>query len=136
MSYQNAHNHMFNLSFEQIVERFESANQEQQQEILIQLDAIAKKQDPIATHRRQEEVLADIKEAMESDRARVFFGHSFPSWYRNGSIEQVSQLHHWANLDMSNRHLFLEMLGLRDLGHFDDEALYQFEQFCLSAVGA
>lgn len=136
MSYQNAHNHMFNLSFEQIVERFESANQEQQQEILIQLDAIAKKQDPIAIHRRQEEVLADIKEAMESDRARVFFGHSFPSWYRNGSIEQVSQLHHWANLDMSNRHLFLEMLGLRDLGHFDDEALYQFEQFCLSAVGA
>ncbi|MEZ8881718.1 hypothetical protein AB6E09_22320 [Vibrio lentus] len=136
MSYQNAHNHMFNLSFEQIVERFESANQEQQQEILIQLDAIAKKQDPIATHRSQEDVLADIKEAMESDRARVFFGHSFPSWYRNGSIEQVSQLHHWANLDMSNRHLFLEMLGLRDLGHFDDEALYQFEQFCLSAVGA
>ncbi|MEZ8921627.1 hypothetical protein AB4270_05455 [Vibrio cyclitrophicus] len=136
MSYQNAHNHMFNLSFEQIVERFESANQEQQQEILIQLDAIAKKQDPIAIHRPQEEVLADIKEAMESDSARVFFGHSFPSWYRNGSIEQVSQLHHWANLDMSNRHLFLEMLGLRDLGHFDDEALYQFEQFCLSAVGA
>ncbi|PMK99882.1 hypothetical protein BCT90_02950 [Vibrio lentus] len=136
MSYQNAHNHMFNLSFEQIVDRFESANQEQQQEILIQLDAIAKKQDPIATRRSQEEVLADIKEAMESDRARVFFGHSFPSWYRNGSIEQVSQLHHWANLDMSNRHLFLEMLGLRDLGHFDDEALYQFEQFCLSAVGA
>ena len=136
MSYQNAHNHMFNLSFEQIVERFESANQEQQQEILIQLDAIAKKQDPIAIYRRQEEVLADIKEAMESDRARVFFGYSFPSWYRNGSIEQVSQLHHWANLDMSNRHLFLEMLGLRDLGHFDDEALYQFEQFCLSAVGA
>ena len=134
MSYQNAHNHMFNLSFEQIVERFESANQEQQQEILIQLDAIAKKQEPIATHRPQEDVLADIKEAMESDRACVFFGHSFPSWYRNGSIEQVSQLHHWANLDMSNRHLFLEMLGLRDLGHFDDEALYQFEQFCLEAV--
>ncbi|CDT98674.1 conserved hypothetical protein [Vibrio coralliirubri] len=135
MSYQNAHNHMFNQSCEQIVDRFKSANQEQQQEILIQLDAIAKKQDPIATHRPQEDVLADIKEAMKSDRARVFFGYSFPSWYRNGSIEQVSQLHHWANLDMSNRHLFLEMLGLRDLGHFDDEALYQFEQFCLAAVG-
>ena len=136
MSYQNAYNHMFNQSCEQIVDRFKSANQEQQQEILIQLDAIAKKQDLIATHRPQEDVLADIKEAMQSDRARVFFGYSFPSWYRNGSIEQVSQLHHWANLDMSNRHLFLEMLGLRDLGHFDDEALYQFEQFCLSAVGA
>lgn len=135
MSYPNAHNHMFNQSCEQIVARFKSVNQEQQQEILIQLDAIAKKQEPIATHRPQEDVLADIKEAMEGDRARVFFGYSFPSWYRNGSIEQVSQLHHWANLDMSNRHLFLEMLGLRDLGHFDDEALYQFEQFCLVAVG-
>lgn len=134
MSYQNAHNHMFNQSCEQIVDRFKSANQEQQQEILIQLDAIAKKQDLIATHRPQEDVLADIKEAMTGDRARVFFGYSFPSWYRNGSIEQVSQLHHWANLDMNNRHLFLEMLGLRDLGHFDDEALYQFEQFCLEAV--
>ncbi|MFA0669545.1 hypothetical protein AB4584_10000 [Vibrio splendidus] len=134
MSYQNAHNHMFNQSCDQIVERFKSANQEQQENILIQLDAIAKKQEPIATHRAQEDVLADIKEAMTGDRARVFFGHSFPSWYRNGSIEQVSQLHHWASLDMSNRHLFLEMLGLRDLGHFDDEALYQFEQFCLEAV--
>lgn len=136
MSYQNAHNHMFNQSCEQIVERFKSANQEQQQDILIQLDAIAKKQDPIATHRAQEDVLADIKEAMKEERARVFFGYSFPSWYRNGSIEQVSQLHHWTSLDMGNRHLFLEMLGLRDLCHFDDEALYQFEQFCLSAVGA
>ena len=126
---------LFHQSFSQIAERFNSCNEAQQQKILIQLDAIAKKQDPIATHRPQEEVLAEIKEAMKGDRARVFFGHSFPSWYRNGSIEQVSQLHHWASLDMSNRHLFLEMLGLRDLGHFDDEALYQFEQFCLSAVG-
>ncbi len=125
---------LFHQSFSQIAERFNSCNEAQQQKILIQLDAIAKKQDPIATHRPQEEVLAEIKEAMKGDRARVFFGHSFPSWYRNGSIEQVSQLHHWASLDMSNRHLFLEMLGLRDLGHFDDEGLYQFEQFCLSSV--
>lgn len=132
----NIEEHLFSQSFNQIAERFNSSNQEQQHQVLIQLDAIAKKQEPIATHRPQEDVLADIKEAMESDRARVFFGYSFPSWYRNGSIEQVSQLHHWANLDMSNRHLFLEMLGFRDLGHFDDEALYQFEQFCLSAVGA
>ena len=126
---------LFNQSLSQIAERFNSCNEAQQQKILIQLEAIAKKQDPIAAHRPQEEVLAEIKEAMKGDRARVFFGHSFPSWYRNGSIEQVSQLHHWVDLDMSNRHLFLEMLGLRDLGHFDDEALYQFEQFCLSAVG-
>ncbi|MDK9761637.1 hypothetical protein KI743_06465 [Vibrio sp. D420a] len=132
----NIEEHLFSQSFKQIAERFNSSNQEQQHKVLIQLDAIAKKQEPIATHRPQEEVLADIKEAMKCDRARVFFGYSFPSWYRNGSIEQVSQLHHWANLDMSNRHLFLEMLGLRDLGRFDDEALYQFEQFCLSEVGA
>ncbi len=132
----NIEEHLFSQSFKQIAERFNSSNQEQQHKVLIQLDAIAKKQEPIATHRPQEEVLADIKEAMKCDRARVFFGYSFPSWYRNGSIEQVSQLHHWANLDMSNRYLFLEMLGLRDLGRFDDEALYQFEQFCLSEVGA
>ena len=130
--------HLFNHSLEQITERMNSSYEEQQHRehrVLIQLDAIAKKQEPIAIHRPQEEVLADIKQAMKGDRARVFFGYSFPSWYRNGSIEQVSQLHHWANLDMSNRHLFLEMLSLRDLGHFDDEGLYQFEQFCLEAVG-
>ena len=132
----NIEEHLFSQSFKQIAKRFNSSNQDQQHKVLIQLDAIAKKQEPIATHRPQEEVLADIKEAMKCDRARVFFGYSFPSWYRNGSIEQVSQLHHWANLDMSNRYLFLEMLGLRDLGRFDDEALYQFEQFCLSEVGA
>ena len=130
----NVEKHLFEQSFNQIAERFCVSSQEQQYEMLIQLDAIAKKQEPIATHRPQEEVLADIKEAMNAERARVFFGYSFPSWYRNGSIEQVSQLHHWGNLDKGNRHLFLEMLGLRDLGHFDDEALFQFEQFCLSAV--
>lgn len=69
--------HLFNQSFNHIAERFNSSNQEQQHQVLIQLDAIAKKQEPIATHRPQEEVLADIKEAMESDRARVFFGYSF-----------------------------------------------------------
>ena len=127
--------HLFNQSVNQITERFNSSNQEQQHQVIVQLEAIAKKQEPITTHRPQEEVLADLKQAMQGDRARVFFGYSFPSWYRNGSIAQVSQLHHWANLDMSNRHLFLEMLGLRDSGHFDDEALYEFEQFCLSAVG-
>ncbi|MEZ8239247.1 hypothetical protein AB6C73_12305 [Vibrio splendidus] len=131
----NLENHLFEQSFELIAQRFSSSSTEQQHELLCQLDAIAKKQIPIETHRSQTEVLADIKKAMDGERARLFFGHSFPSWYRNGAIEQVSQLHHWTSLDMGNRHLFLEMLGLRDLGHFDDEALYQFEQFCLSAVG-
>ncbi|MEZ8234790.1 hypothetical protein AB6C62_14930 [Vibrio splendidus] len=132
----NLENHLFEQSFELIAQRFSSSSTTQQHELLCQLDAIAKKQTPIEKHRSQADVLADIKKAMDGERARLFFGHSFPSWYRNGSIEQVSQLHHWTSLDMGNRHLFLEMLGLRDLGHFDDEALYQFEQFCLSAVGA
>jgi hypothetical protein len=35
---------------------------------------------------------------------------------------------------MKNRSLFIEMLALRDLGRFDDEALYQFEQYCLSVI--
>ncbi|PTO92717.1 hypothetical protein CWO08_18500 [Vibrio sp. 10N.286.48.B8] len=131
----NLENHLFEQSFELIAQRFSLSSTEQQHELLCQLDAIAKKQTPIETHRSQADVLADIRNAMDGERARLFFGHSFPSWYRNGSIEQVSQLHHWTSLDMGNRHLFLEMLGLRDLGHFDDEALYQFEQFCLSAVG-
>ena len=82
----NIEEHVFSQSFNQIAERFNSSNQEQQHQVLIQLDAIAKKQETIAIHRPQEEVLADIKETMESDRARVFFGYSFPSWYRNGSI--------------------------------------------------
>ncbi|WP_192891081.1 hypothetical protein [Vibrio bathopelagicus] len=132
----NLENHLFEQSFELIAQRFSSSSTTQQHELLCQLDAIAKKHPPIETHRSQADVLADIRNAMDGERARLFFGHSFPSWYRNGSIEQVSQLHHWTSLDMSNRHLFLEMLGLRDLSHFDDEALYQFEQFCLSAVGA
>jgi hypothetical protein len=127
--------HLFNQSLSQIAERFNASSQRQRERILIQLDAIAKKQELMETHRPQSEVIADIKEAMKSDRARLFFGHSFPSWYRNGSIDQVSQLHHWANLDMSNRHLFLEMLGLRDLGCFDDEELFQFEQHCLTVTG-
>ena len=131
----NLENHLFEQSFELIAQRFSSSSTTQQHELLCQLDAIAKKQTPIETHRSQADVLADIKNAMDGERARLFFGHSFPIWYRNGSIEHVSQLHHWTSLDMGNRHLFLEMLGLRDLGHFDDEALYQFEQFCLSAVG-
>lgn len=127
--------HLLKQSTELILERFKSSSTEQQHELLCHLDAIAKKQQPLETHRPQSEVLADIKEAMECERARFFFGHSFPSWYRSGHIKQVSQLHHWANLDMSNRRLFLEMLALRDLGHFDDEELHQFEQYCLSVVG-
>ncbi|NRB68776.1 MAG: hypothetical protein HRU48_15620 [Vibrio sp.] len=127
---------MLTNSLEQITDRFYASSEEQQHEILIQLDAIAKKQTLVETHRPQAEVIADIREAMQSDRARVFFSHSFVSWYRSGQSEKVKpQLHHWSQLDMSNRRLYLEMLGLRDLGRWNDEALYQFEQYCLEVIG-
>ncbi|AYV21098.1 hypothetical protein [Vibrio mediterranei] len=126
---------MLTSSFEHITDRFNASSEQQQHEILIQLDAIAKKQTLVETHRPQAEVLADIREAMQGDRARVFFSHSFASWYRSGQSEKAKpQLHHWSQLDMSNRRLYLEMLGLRDLGRWDDEALYQFEQYCLEAI--
>ncbi|CAK6716553.1 conserved hypothetical protein (fragment) [Vibrio harveyi] len=38
-------------------------------------------------------------------------------------------------MDFSNRSLFMEMLALREFGHFDDEDLYQFEQYCLETMG-
>ena len=123
-------------SFEQITDRFNASSEEQQHEILIWLDAIAKKQTLVETHRPQSEVLSDIKKAMQGDRARVFFSHSFASWYRSGLHEKAKpQLHHWSQLDMSNRHLYLEMLGLRDLGRWNDEELFQFEQYCLEVIG-
>ncbi|WP_146449909.1 hypothetical protein [Vibrio kanaloae] len=129
------YHHLFNQSFEQIAERFEKSSVEQQEEIVIQLDAIAKKLTPVQTHRPLEDVLADIKKAMQSDRASVFFAHTYVSWYRSFQNENAKpQLHHWSQLDMKNRRLFIEMLSLRDLGHFDDEALFQFEQYCLSVV--
>ncbi|TFH90123.1 hypothetical protein ELS82_18565 [Vibrio ouci] len=127
---------MLTESFSQIADRFHASSEEQQQEILIHLDAIAKKQTLVETHRPQAEVLADIKEAMNGDRARVFFAHSFVSWYRSyQNKEALPQLHHWSQLDISNRRLYLEMLGLRDLGHWDDEELFQFEQYCLEVIG-
>lgn len=128
--------HLFNTSFEQIADRFERCTTEQRHELLIQLDAIAKKLEPIQTHRPQEKVLADLKEAVDNggDRARDFFAHSFVDWYRSNK-KVKSQLSHWSQLDMNNRRLFIEMLALRDLGRWDDEELYQFEQYCLKAIG-
>lgn len=124
-------------TFEQIKQRFSQGDTSLQHEILIQLDPIAKKLELVEVYRPQEEVLADLKEAIENggDRARDFFAHSFASWYRSGNTKRTSQLHEWLNIDMSNRRLFLEMLSLRDLGHFDDEGLYQFEQYCLAVIG-
>lgn len=128
--------YLFKQMFHQIASRFEKSSAEQQEEIVIQLDAIAKKLPPVQTHRPLEEVLADIKEAMQSDRAAVFFAHSYVSWYRSGNDGVKPQLHHWSQLDMKNRGLFIEMLALRDLGRWDDEALFQFEQYCLDVIGS
>ena len=128
---------MLEESFAQIRERFNRSSVVQQHDILIQIDPLAKKQQLPEVYRPQEEVLADIKDAIENggDRASDFFAHSFASWYRSGTTKKVSQLHHWLQLDMNNRRLFIEMLGLRDLGRFDDESLFQFEQYCLSVIG-
>lgn len=132
----NIEQFLFTQSIEQIAERFSVSCTAQQQEMLIQLDAIAKKLTPVAIHRPQEEVIADIKEAMKAERACIFFSHSFVNWYRSLSSKKlVPQLHHWAQLDMSNRRLFLEMLSLRDLGNWDDEGLFQFELYCLEMIG-
>ncbi|TOE34596.1 hypothetical protein [Vibrio parahaemolyticus] len=132
----NIYEHLFNQSFEQIAARFEKSSTAQQEEIVIQLDAIAKKLTPVQTHRPLEDVLADIKESMQGDRASVFFAHTYVSWYRSYQNENAKpQLHHWSQLDMKNRSLFIEMLALRDLGRWDDEVLFQFEQYCLSVIG-
>mgnify|MGYP001465446954 CR=1 FL=1 len=126
---------MLEDAFAQIQKRFNSSDTDKQHEILIQLDPVAKKLEQVQVYRSQEEVLADIKKAMQGDRAQVFFAHSYVSWYRSYQNKKVQpQLHHWSQLDMKNRSLFIEMLGLRDLGRFDDEALYQFEQYCLSIL--
>ncbi|MBN3495732.1 hypothetical protein [Vibrio neptunius] len=123
-------------SFDQILNRCMASSEAQQLDIMVQLDAIAKKLPPIEVYRSTGEVLADIKRAMQGDRARVFFSHSFVSWYRSSPNKRAKpQLHHWSQLDMSNRRLYLEMLGLRDLGRWDDEALHQFEQYCLAVIG-
>ncbi|HDM8160365.1 TPA: hypothetical protein P0E13_003617 [Vibrio harveyi] len=126
---------LLHQSIEQIQKRFRQSGMEEQQTILQYLEAIAKKLSPPEAHRSQSDILAEIRDAMEGERARVFFSHSFVSWYRSGNIKCIPQLHHWSYLDFNNRSLFVEMLALRDLGHFDDEALFQFEQYCLEAMG-
>ena len=132
---ENLETFLLNQSIEQIQQRFKQIGAEEQRTILQYIEAIAKKQSPPEVHRPQSDILADIREAMKGDRARVFFSHSFVSWYRSGNAKCAPQLHHWSNLDFSNRSLFLEMLTLRDLGRFDDEELFQFEQYCLDVMG-
>ena len=131
----NLYDSLLSKAISEICTRFHQSSESQKEQIIIELDAIAKKLTPVQTHRPQEDVLADIKKAMQGDRARVFFAHCYVSWYRSSqSVNAKPQLHHWSQLDMNNRRLFLEMLALRDLGHWDDEELFQFEQHCLSVI--
>lgn len=126
---------MLEDSFNQIRERFNRCSTAQQHDILIQIDPLAKKQQLPEIYRSQEDVLSDMKKAMQGDRARIFFAHSYVSWYRSYQNDEVKpQLHHWSQLDMKNRSLFIEMISLRDLGRWDDEGLFQFEQYCLSVI--
>lgn len=125
---------LFNDYGSKVLERFENSSEHQKQKVVQQLEQIAKHQEPAPLYRPVTHVLDDIKQAMEdSDRARVFFAYSFVSWYRsNAKIE--SKLGLYSELDISNRRLYAEMLGLRDMGVFSDEELYQFEQYCLTFV--
>lgn len=120
----------------QLANQIPQYNQTQQQEILDSVRALVMNPKPIAYGRPQEEVLADIREQIEEDgRAALFFTTAFTSWYRRTQEPRVAHLHEYINLDLSNRHLFNEMMSLRDSGRFDDEALYQFEQYCLDKMG-
>lgn len=120
----------------QLANQLPQYNQTQQQEILDSVRALVMNPKPIAYGRPQEEVLADIREQIEEDgRAALFFTTAFTNWYRRTQEPRVAHLHEYINLDLSNRHLFNEMMSLRDSGRFDDEALYQFEQYCLEKMG-
>ncbi|MUK92563.1 hypothetical protein GNP80_08920 [Aliivibrio fischeri] len=131
----NAEEFLFIQHLEFLQERFVNASKEEQQEIIKQLEPVAKKQGLITVYRPQHEILADLREAIElgGDRARDFFTHSFVSWYRRGH-DIKSMLGDWDYLDRSNRYLFLEMIAIRDLYKHSDSELYEFEQYCLSKM--
>lgn len=116
----------------QLAERFTQFSQSQQHDVLDSIKALITEPKKITNARPQADVLSDLRAAIEhGDRADLFFTTAFPCWYRRTPEPRVAHLHEWMNLDLSNRHLFLEMLALRDSGRFDDEALYQFERYCL-----
>lgn len=76
-------------------------------------------------------VLDDIKTRMNnSDRAKTFFASAFTNWYRSSDLQTTTNLSEFDNLDATNQNLFFEMMRLRKHPNFDDEALYQFEQYC------
>lgn len=89
----------------------------------------------LSNARQPSEVLADIRESIENGgRAALFFTTAFTNWYRRTEKSKTAYLDEYINLDLSNRFLFMEMMSLRDSGRWDDEELYQFEQYCLDKI--
>lgn len=126
---------MLNDCLVQLQEQFPKYSKLDQMKILESIRSLVVEPKTITKARPLEDVLADIREAIEDGgRARTFFTTAFSNWYRRTETPRVAHLHDYVNLDYKNRHLFQEMMGLRDSGRFDDEALYQFEQYCLSFV--
>ncbi|HDZ9162584.1 TPA: hypothetical protein RUY83_001572 [Vibrio cholerae] len=126
---------LLNDYIEQLVKQFPQYSLIDQQKILETVRTVVVEPKAIKSARPLEEVLADIRAAIEDGgRARTFFTTAFANWYRRSEKPRVAHLHDYANLDLKNRHLFQEMMCLRDSGRFDDEALFQFEQYCLSFV--
>ncbi|AUW07579.1 hypothetical protein [Vibrio campbellii] len=124
---------MLNDCLVQLQEQFPKYSKLDQMKILESIRSLVVEPKTIAKARPLEDVLADIREAIEDGgRARTFFTTAFSNWYRRTETPRIAHLHDYVNLDYKNRHLFQEMMGLRDSGRFDDEALYQFEQYCLS----
>ncbi|OCH08109.1 hypothetical protein A6E13_16370 [Aliivibrio fischeri] len=127
---------MLSESAAHLVKILPQLSQVDQLKILESVRSLAIEPKKLMKARPQEEVLADIREAIENGgRAELFFTTAFSNWYRRAESPRVAHLHDYSNLDFSNRHLFMEMMGLRDSGRFDDEALYQFEQYCLDKMG-
>ncbi|ENQ8056883.1 hypothetical protein ACEQ2M_004315 [Vibrio parahaemolyticus] len=120
---------------EQLEKQFQQYSKVDQHKILESVRSLVVEPKTISKARPQEEVLADIREQIEEDgRAALFFATAFTNWYRRVEKARVAHLHDYINLDLQNRHLFMEMMSLRDSGRFDDEALFQFEQYCLDKV--
>ncbi len=127
---------MLNEYIEQLVKQFPQYSKIEQQKILESVRSLVVEPKTIAKARPLEDVLADLREAIEDGgRAEMFFTAAFSNWYRRTETPRVAHLHDYINLDLKNRHLFMEMMSLRDSGRFDDEALYQFEQYCLDKMG-
>lgn len=123
---------MFKEYVAQLEKQFPQYSDTEKVKILESVRSLVVEPKIIAKARSQQEVLADIRVQIEEDgRAGLFFATAFANWYRRAENPRVAHLYDYVNLDLKNRFLFMEMMSLRDSGHFDDEALFQFEQYCL-----